>query len=240
METGHRSLPFWPYPAEIRWTSTQPHISKMTLANIDTLCSKRVLLVDDHALFRGGMKLLVRGHPLVSEVLEAGSVTDALTMTHHTVHLILLDHYMPGLTGINAIKPFQKAFPDATMAIVSGSTSAQDVRLARQQGASGFISKTINSHDMLHALSALLRGQRWFPDEVGAADGSQEAKATLTAKQIEVLAHLAGGLSNRAIAKVMGVSENTVRSHVSAVLYQFNVNSRAEATIVARQMGLVQ
>jgi DNA-binding NarL/FixJ family response regulator len=89
-------------------------------------------------------------------------------------------------------------------------------------------------------LSALLRGQRWFADEIPAAEPLPDARAVLTAKQVEVLALLAEGLSNRAIGKRMAVSENTVRSHVSAVLFQLRVNSRAEATVAARRLGLIQ
>jgi DNA-binding NarL/FixJ family response regulator len=212
----------------------------MTLSGLEPSRSKRALLVDDHALFRGGMALLVMNNPLVREVLEAGSVVEALAHAGKAVHLVLLDHYMPGLTGINGIKSIQKAFPDAIVAIVSGSTSGQDVTLARAQGADGFIAKTTHSNDIQAALSALLRGQRWFPGELDQTPPATDARTALTAKQIEALALLAEGLSNRAIGKRMGVSENTVRSHVSAVLYQLRVNSRAEATVVARKLGLIQ
>lgn len=201
---------------------------------------KRVLLVDDHALFRSGMALLVMNHPLVRDVLEAGTVVEALAHAGGAVHLVLLDHYMPGVTGINGIRTVRKAFPDAVVAIVSGSTSPQDVALARDNGADGFIAKTTGSQDIQTALSALLRGQRWFADEIPAAEPLPDARAVLTAKQVEVLALLAEGLSNRAIGKRMAVSENTVRTHVSAVLFQLRVNSRAEATVAARRLGLIQ
>lgn len=186
------------------------------------------------------MALLVMNHPLVRDVLEAGTVVEALAHAGSAVHLVLLDHYMPGITGINGIKTLRKAFPDAVVAIVSGSTSPQDVALARDNGADGFIAKTTGSQDIQTALSALLRGQRWFADEIPAAEPLPDARTALTAKQVEVLALLAEGLSNRAIGKRMAVSENTVRSHVSAVLFQLRVNSRAEATVAARRLGLIQ
>lgn len=212
----------------------------MIVPSSDTSRRKRVLLVDDHALFRSGMALLVMNHPLVKDVLQAGSVADALAHAGGAVHLVLLDHYMPGITGINGIKTLRKAFPDAIVAIVSGSTSAQDIVLARDYGADGFISKTIHSDEIHKALSALLRGQSWFSEELTDAQSQIDARATLTAKQTEVLALMAEGLSNRAIGKRMDVSENTVRTHVSAVLYQLRVNSRAEAVVAARKQGLVQ
>ena len=187
------------------------------------------------------MALLVMNDPLVRDVLEAGTVVEARAQAGSAVQLVLLDHYMPGITGINGIKTLRKAFPDAVVAIVSGSTSPQDVALARDNGADGFIAKTTGSQDIQTALSALLRGQRWFADEMpAAAEPLPDARAVLTAKQVEVLALLAEGLSNRAIGKRMAVSENTVRSHVSAVLFQLRVNSRAEATVAARRLGLIQ
>ncbi|MDP2222002.1 MAG: response regulator transcription factor [Hydrogenophaga sp.] len=212
----------------------------MHVSDTSAIRCKRVLLVDDHALFRGGMALLVMNHPLVREVQEAGNVVEALTHAGGAVHLVLLDHYMPGVTGINGIKTLRMAFPDAVVAIVSGSTSPQDMALARDNGADGFVAKTTGSHEIQTALSALLRGQRWFPDEIPTTEPWPDARVALTAKQVEVLALLAEGLSNRAIGKRMAVSENTVRSHVSAVLFQLRVNSRAEATVVARRLGLIQ
>ncbi|MBS3996132.1 MAG: response regulator transcription factor [Hydrogenophaga sp.] len=185
------------------------------------------------------MALLVMNNPQVREVLEAGSVVDALAHAGHAVHLVLLDHFMPGVTGIHGIRSLRRAFPDAIVAIVSGSTSGQDMALAREHGADGFIAKTTLANEIHIALSALLRGQRWFPDEMCAAEPATDVQTVLTAKQVEVLALLAEGLSNRAIGKRMAVSENTVRSHVSAVLSHMGVNSRAEATVVARRQGLI-
>lgn len=211
----------------------------MNFSGTDTTRNKRVLMVDDHALFRGGMALLVLNNPLVREVLEAGSVAEALAHAGSAVHLVLLDHYMPGVTGIFGIKALRQAFPDAVVTIVSGSSSPQDVAMARENGADGFISKTTHSSDIQTALSALLRGQNWFPDEVDTAQPQPDERAALTVRQMEVLALLVEGLSNRAIAKRMAVSENTVRTHVSAVLYLLRVNSRAEATVLARKQGLV-
>lgn len=212
----------------------------MNLNPLDGAKRKRVLLVDDHALFRAGMALLVLNNPLVKEVLEAESVASALRYAGDSVQLVLLDHYMPGVTGINGLQSLRKAFPDAAVAIVSGNTSPQDMALARDYGADGFISKTVQAGDIQKALSTLLRGQRWFPDEMPTTSAPGQTLAPLTAKQMAVLALLAEGLSNRAIGKRMDVSENTVRTHVSAVLYALEANSRAEAVVAARRRGLVQ
>lgn len=212
----------------------------MNLNAMDGAKRKRVLLVDDHALFRAGMALLVLNNPFVSEVLEADSISSALKYAGSAIQLVLLDHYMPGVTGINGIQSLHKAFPDAVIAIVSGSTSREDISLARDYGADGFISKTVHADDIQRALSTLLRGQRWFPDELAATAAPTHAATILTAKQMEVLALLTEGLSNRAIGKRMEVSENTVRTHVSAVLYALDAKSRAEAVVTARRQGLVQ
>lgn len=202
---------------------------------------KRILLVDDHALFRAGLAMAAMENPLVLDVLQAPSVAAALLNAGQTIHLILLDHYMPGLTGINGIRSLKKNFPDSAIAIVSGSTDLQDVQLARENGADGFLFKTVQNRELQDALSALLRGQSWFPG----VDGHREApdaapEARLTPKQLEVLAFLAEGLSNRAIGKRMDISENTIRSHVSALLQTLNVSSRASAIAAAHRLGLLQ
>lgn len=197
----------------------------------------QVLLVDDHALFRAGLSLIVGGHPLVKRVLEAESVMAASQRMGEVVHVVLLDHYMPGISGLDGLKLLQQKFPDAAIAMVSASADDRDILLARQLGARGFIPKTAHAPDILQALSALLRGQDWFPDTVPPPPGPE--RVGLTGRQMEVLGHLCGGLSNRAIALRMDISENTVRTHVSAVLAYLNVNSRAEAIVAARQQGMV-
>lgn len=220
------------------------------------------------------MALLVTRNPSVAQVLEAGSVSSALAHAGTIVHLILLDHYMPGVTGISGIGALRSAFPDASIAIVSASTSHQDVAQARALGAQGFIRKTADSREIDAALSALLRGQSWFPDSVssgavraslsaammsrqphdgdaaaaqtatglalGSTDASSARAPALTPKQVEVLAYLGDGLSNRGISRRMGISENTVRSHVSALLYHLRAESRAAALVQARKLGLLQ
>lgn len=200
----------------------------------------RVLLVDDHALFRAGMALLVKSNPLIGEVLEAGNVAHALDHAGKTVHLILLDHYMPGVTGLAGIQLLRNNFPGAAIALLSGSATAPEVQQARDGGADGFIPKAMHSGGIQSALSALLRGQTWFADDPGVAPAGANQRPTLTGKQAEVLARLCEGLSNRAIAHRMEISENTVRTHVSAILFQLNVNSRAEAIVAARKVGLIQ
>lgn len=198
----------------------------------------QVLLVDDHALFRAGLSLIVGGHPLVGRVLEAESVMAAGRLMGETVHVVLLDHYMPGISGLDGLRLLQQKFPDAVIAMVSASADSRDILLARQLGARGFIPKTAHAPDILQALSALLRGQDWFPDTAAPPPPGPE-RVGLTGRQMEVLGHLCGGLSNRAIALRMEISENTVRTHVSAVLAYLNVNSRAEAIVAARQQGMV-
>ena len=211
---------------------------------MDAAKRKLVLLVDDHALFRAGLALIVVGHSAVNEVLEAGSVSGALAHVGEPVNLILLDHHMPGLSGLDGIALLRNNYPDAMVAMVSGSATPQEIESARAAGADGYIPKTTPVSEIQAALSALLRGQLWFPNALNTADGDMATEAaepkTFTAKQLEVLAHLSEGLSNRAISKAMGVTENTVRSHVSAVLHHLHASSRAEAVVTARRTGLIR
>jgi DNA-binding NarL/FixJ family response regulator len=213
---------------------------------MDAAIHKRVLIVDDHALFRAGLALIVVGNSAVKEVLEAGSVSGALEHVGKPVNLILLDHHMPGLSGLDGIALLRNNYPDAMVAMVSGSATPPEVELARTAGADGYIPKTTPVSEIQAALSALLRGQLWFPHALnhGDADTDTDAGAgeprVFTVKQLEVLAHLSEGLSNRAISKAMGVTENTVRSHVSAVLHHLHASSRAEAVVTARRTGLIR
>ena len=201
----------------------------------------QVLLVDDHSLFRAGLSLIISTHPLVSKVHAAEGVMAALRLEINSIKLVLLDIFMPGIKGLEGIVVLRSKFPDAVIAMVSGSGDYQDVNKAKEHGVSGFLFKTDTPTEFLRAVSALLRGNEWFPHSRNLEFGkpNNDGMPALSARQMLVLGHLFEGLSNRAIAMRMNVSENTVRSHVRGVLQCLGANSRAEAVVAARRLGIV-
>ncbi len=198
------------------------------------------MLVDDHALFRTGLRLILAQNPRVNpDVLEAGSIADALLMLRQPIHpdLLLLDVMMPGISGLDGLRLLRQACPRMRIAVLSAAAPhTEHEALAR--GADGFISKSAETDEIHHAVHLLLDGSRYFPT----LDRQAVASVTpsgLTSRQLEVLALMAEGGSNKVIAHKLNVSENTVRVHVSAILDHFGVNTRMEAMFAARKHGVI-
>lgn len=196
----------------------------------------RLLLIDDHTLFRTGLRLMLSGLPTVSGILDSESIMDAVS--HHaqtSVDLILLDISLPGISGLEGVKLLQRVFPNARILIVSGSDSLTSEQIV-QLGVAGFLSKTAEAREIEQAIErALTQG-----GPVLSSSPREGAAAGLTPRQLEVLGLLAQGQSNRAIANRLGVAENTVRVHVSAVLDFLGVSSRTEALLEAQRRGLIR
>jgi two-component system, NarL family, nitrate/nitrite response regulator NarL len=199
----------------------------------------RVLLIDDHTLFRTGMRLIVSSFPGVQQVLEAGSVMLAKEHEGAKVDVILLDIHMPGLNGLDGMAVLRSMFHTAKIVFVSASVSGDAVIDAAQRGADGFLPKSASAEDIYGALATISTGGKCFPS-LG-QDFTQQRNTTpsLSARQLEVLALLAQGKPNKVIAREMNLSENTVRVHVSAMYSHLGVNSRTAAVLAGQQAGLI-
>jgi DNA-binding NarL/FixJ family response regulator len=204
--------------------------------------SHRVLIADDHPLFRGALREAVNGLFGRVEVAEAGTfeqVTEQLE-TGVEVDLILLDLQMPGARGFSGLMYLRAQYPSLPVAIVSANDDPAVIRHCMEFGAAGFLPKTLGVEALRAAIARVLAGEVWAPPDIelaGAADAETATLirrlATLTPQQVRVLMMLSGGLPNKQIAYELGVSEATVKAHVSAILQKLEVDSRTQAVIVA-------
>lgn len=210
----------------------------------------RILLIDDHRLFREALAHVLAdldGHPTV---VEAATVEDALVLAkrYHELDLILLDLEMPGMGGLSGIGRLADIAPTVPIVIVSASESIEDIRKAVHAGAAGYIPKTESGRDELKAaLELVSAGRICLPKYASGLIESLAERAPersrerpLTPRQLEVLRLIADGLSNKAIAKRLGLTEGTVKLHVSATLRALNSLNRTDAVVEAMRRRLLK
>lgn len=201
-----------------------------------------LLLVDDHTLFRTGLRLLLADSPSVASIVEAGAVMEAVQAHGGAdIDVILLDIQMPGLNGIEGVRVLRRHFPAARILIVSGTSGSDAIPPAARKDIAGFLPKSSEAQQIELAIARCLEGGTWFADDSPASAHAQAYEVSmLTARQLEVLSQLNLGRSNKVIAHHLGLSENTVRVHVAAILDHLGVVSRVEAILEAQRRGLVQ
>lgn len=206
----------------------------------------RVLLADDHALFREGVRLVLENlvdGPL--EVIEAGDFVQAVSSLRagSEFDIGLCDLNMPGMDGFDGIEAICRAAPNMHLVVISASEAPMDVRRALDAGAQGYIAKTSSSSAMLEAIGQVLSGETYLSPklEVASADGGNggrdQARNALTPRQRDVLAMLRQGKSNKEIARDLNLAEITVKLHVTAILRALGVENRTQAAILAAKIG---
>jgi DNA-binding NarL/FixJ family response regulator len=205
----------------------------------------RLIIADDHPLFRGALREAVAGVLTGADIAEAGSFDEASALLDRggEVDLVLLDLTMPGVRGFSGLMYLRAQYPSVPVVVVSANDDPAVIRRCMDFGASGFIPKTLDVESMRTAISRVLEGGVWTPPDVDLAGGSDAESAdlmarlaTLTPQQVRVLMMLSEGLLNKQIAYSLNVSEATVKAHVSAILQKLNVESRTQAVIAAAKI----
>jgi DNA-binding NarL/FixJ family response regulator len=207
--------------------------------------SHRLVIADDHPLFRGALREAVSGLFEGVDIAEAGTFDEITGLIERggEVDLILLDLTMPGVRGFSGLMYLRAQYPSVPVIVVSANDDPAAIRRCMEFGASGFIPKTLGVEEMRSVIARILKGGVWTPPDVD-LDGGADAEtaelmarlATLTPQQVRVLMMLSEGLLNKQIAYQLGVSEATVKAHVSAILQKLGVESRTQAVIAAAKI----
>lgn len=202
----------------------------------------RILIVDDHPLFRDALKHALQGGFEAVTIKEAGSLDEAgkLLDKDSEFDLVLLDLKMPGVQGLTGLAYLRAQYPAVPIAVVTASEEDHIMRRALDLGASGFIPKSSSIETIKQAIAGVLNGDIWVPKDAqvsaskdAAGDALAKKLATLTPQQVRVLMMLREGLLNKQIAYQLSVSEATIKAHVSAILTKLGVGSRTQAVIAA-------
>lgn len=203
-----------------------------------------ILLVDDHALFRAGMCFILADAELAgSSVLQAGNLAEALSLPEQA-DVVLLDVHMPGISGIEGLTLIKRRWPKAAVLMLSAHDDHETQQQCLKRGALAFVKKTASPEQiravvMQAASGALAASGPKAGDAVPAQENLNDARGALSARQLDVLILMCEGISNKAIARKLFVSENTVRSHVAAVLKYFDSSTRVQAVMAAQKSGMV-
>jgi DNA-binding NarL/FixJ family response regulator len=205
----------------------------------------RLVIADDHPLFRGALREAVSGVFGDAKIGEAGTFEEVTSLLERggEVDLILLDLRMPGVRGFSGLMYLRAQYPGVPVVVVSANDDPAVIRRCIEFGASGFFPKTLGADALRGAIARILQGEVWTPPDVdlGFESDAESATmiarlATLTPQQVRVLMMLSGGLLNKQIAYELGVSEATVKAHVSAILQKLGVDSRTQAVIAAGRL----
>jgi DNA-binding NarL/FixJ family response regulator len=210
------------------------------------VASTHLVIADDHPLFRDALRQAVASVIPSAKIDEAGSFEDltALLEQNAEVDLILLDLTMPGISGFSGLIYLRAQYPAIPVVIVSASDDVATIRRSVDFGASGFIPKRFGVDTLRDAILKIMDGDVWIPSDVdlsSVADPEmtrlRDRLVTLTPQQVRVLMMLSQGLLNKQIAYELGVSEATIKAHVSAILQKLGVESRTQAVIAAAKIA---
>jgi len=204
------------------------------------------VIADDHPLFRGALREAVTGVVPAANVDEAGAFGEltALLEKESDIDLVLLDLSMPGVSGFSGLIYLRAQYPAIPVVVVSASDDGETIRRSMEFGASGFIPKRYGVETLREAIGKVMNGDVWTPSDIDLTAGVDPDMAklrdrliTLTPQQVRVLMMLSEGLLNKQIAYELGVSEATIKAHVSAILQKLGVESRTQAVIVAAKIS---
>jgi two-component system nitrate/nitrite response regulator NarL len=212
----------------------------------------RVLIVDDHTLFRSGVKLLLQRHEGFEVVGEAGDGLEGVKRAKQLKpDVVLLDLHMPGTSGLEAVPLLREEVPQAQVIMLTVSEDAEDLLEALRAGARGYLLKNIETDFLLQSIRSAARGESVMSSQMAGkladamrtpqkgAFAAETSLGKLSPREREIIVMLARGASNKGIARTLDLAESTVKIHVQGILRKLNLASRVQAAVYAVEHGLV-
>jgi len=198
------------------------------------------MIVDDHPLLRVGVASIVNARSDMTVMAQTGTGEEAVALfSQHRPDVTLMDLRLPKMSGVDAILAIRARFPMARFVVLTTYEGDEDIHRALEAGAKGYIIKGMPYQTLIEALLRVHGGGRFLPPPVARALASRMPDSDLSSREQEVLRHLVEGMSNKEIAGLLGITEATVKCHVSTILMRLNVSDRTQAVVTALQRGLV-
>ena len=201
----------------------------------------RILSIDDHPLVREGTARVIQRQPDMSLVAEAATGGEGIQKyREHVPDVVLMDLRLPDMSGIDALIAIRAEFPQARVIVLTTFEGDVEIHRALGAGAYGYILKSMPPKQLLDAIRCVHSGKKCIPPEVAAQLAAHLSDDGLTAREIDVLRHVAGGNRNRDIAEKLFISEETVKGHISHIMEKLGASDRTQAVAIAVRRGIVQ
>jgi two-component system, NarL family, response regulator len=200
----------------------------------------RILIAEDHLIARVGVSTIVNMQPDMTVVAEAANGQQAVELFRkHLPDVTLLDLRMPVMSGVEAAVAIRREHPEARLIALTTYGGDEDIRRALQAGVQAYLTKDVLHDELLKAIRAVHDGETFLPRSVAATLAAQLPGPVLSAREIEVLALIVGGLANKQIAYKLNIAEHTVKNHVKNILAKLGVADRTQAATAAIQRGII-
>jgi len=201
----------------------------------------RILSVDDHALLREGIATIIRSQPDMVLISQAATGGEAVQQyRQHQPDVTLMDLRLPDLSGIDAMIAIRAEFPEARIVMLTTFEGDVEIQRALQAGARGYLLKNMPPSELVQVIRQVHAGKKRVPPELAAQLAEHMSDDSLTAREVEVLQQIVGGNRNRDIAKLLGISEETVKVHVKHIMDKLGAKDRTQAIAIAVQRGIIQ
>lgn len=201
----------------------------------------RVLIVDDHVMVRMGIRSLLKKAADIEVVGEAGNGAEALeSFAKLLPDVTLMDGRLPDFPGCEAARRICALHPGARVLMLSIDQTEEDIHAGERNGACGYLPKGIDRAGLLAAIRAVAAGERCFPDAIGARLEERQRRVSLSAREIDVLRHVARGHANKEIADALDLSLFTVKNHIAHILTKLDAPDRTRAVTTAIERGILR
>jgi DNA-binding NarL/FixJ family response regulator len=201
----------------------------------------RVLTVDDHPLLREGLAAIINNQPDMSLVGEASNGSEAVQkFREHLPDVTLMDLRLPDISGIDAMIAIRSEFAEARIIMLTTFEGDVEIQRALEAGARGYMLKSMPPKELLEVIRQVYSGKKRVPAEVASYLAEHLSDEALTAREVDVLRHVAGGNRNRDIAERLFISEETVKVHIKHIMEKLGANDRTQAVAIAVRRGIIQ
>jgi DNA-binding NarL/FixJ family response regulator len=201
----------------------------------------RVMTVEDHPIFRGGLEILISSQSDMELVAQAENAQEAINEYRRLrPDVVLMDQRLPDTSGTEALIAIRKQFPDARIMMLTTSRGDIEIQRALRAGAAAYVLKSTPKEELIKSIRAVSKGRTYIPPEVADAVAEHWGQEELTAREVEVLSLIRDGTKNKQIAEQLGISETTVNFHIKNISEKLEANDRTHAVTLAVRRGLLE